>query len=70
MYACVCRGLTEADVRQVGSRGAVSPDLLVTVLGLDHASCCGRCLRRLDELIALADEGRDAQPSRESVASI
>jgi bacterioferritin-associated ferredoxin len=60
MYACVCLGLTEAEVRRVGRDGTVTPDALVHALGLDQATCCGRCLLELDNFVELAQEGREA----------
>jgi len=56
MYACVCLGLTDADVRHAGRAGAVTPDALVRVLGLDQATCCGRCLLHIEEFVDLARE--------------
>jgi bacterioferritin-associated ferredoxin len=56
MYACVCLGLTEADVRCAGRAGARTPDALVRVLGLDQATCCGRCLLQIDDFVDLARE--------------
>jgi bacterioferritin-associated ferredoxin len=56
MYACVCLGLTEADVRRAGRGGARSADSLIHVLGLDQATCCGRCLLQIEEFVDLACE--------------
>ena len=57
MYVCVCRGITEADVRGVGSRGVVAPEALIRVLGLDAEDCCGRCSDQIHEFVELAWEG-------------
>lgn len=57
MYACICREITEADVRRVGSAGVVTPDRLITVLGLDDAACCGRCVDGVEDFVALAWAG-------------
>lgn len=54
MYVCLCKGLTEADVRRAGQAGSVSCDALAATLGIDQQGCCGRCLRDIHELIALA----------------
>ena len=63
MYACVCLGLTEADVRTAGRAGAHSADSLVRVLGLDQATCCGRCLLHIEDFVDLAREQDFPQPS-------
>ncbi len=57
MYACICRGVTEAEVRQAGRAGVVSPGALISVLGLDDDACCGQCPERVQEFVALALEG-------------
>ena len=57
MYACLCRGLTEADVRRAGQAGALTPASLVPALGLDDAGCCGRCAEDIEVFVALAWEG-------------
>lgn len=56
MYVCGCRGITEADVRRAGEAGAITPDRLITVLGLAHPNCCGRCVDRIEQLVDLATE--------------
>jgi bacterioferritin-associated ferredoxin len=57
MYACICRGIAEADVRRVGRAGIVAPDALIAVLGLDDQRCCGRCAATIERFVALAWEG-------------
>jgi bacterioferritin-associated ferredoxin len=59
MYACLCRGLTDADVRRAGQAGALTPASLVPALGLDDAECCGRCAEDIDMFVTLAWEGVD-----------
>ncbi len=54
MYVCLCKGITEADVRELGCGGAWAPELLAATLGIDEESCCGRCARNIQELVALA----------------
>ncbi len=54
MYVCLCKGLTEADVRRAGQAGLLSCESLASALGIDQEGCCGRCLRNIDELVALA----------------
>jgi bacterioferritin-associated ferredoxin len=62
MYACVCLGITEEDVRRAGRGGAVTAEALVRVLGLDQATCCGRCLLQIEEFVDLARS--DLPPAR------
>jgi bacterioferritin-associated ferredoxin len=57
MFACICRRVTEADVRRAGVQGAVAGEALVNALGLDDERCCGRCLARVDEFVELALSG-------------
>jgi len=54
MYVCLCRGLTESDIQQVGQAGIVEAERLVEVLGLNDDECCGRCARDIQELVDLA----------------
>jgi bacterioferritin-associated ferredoxin len=53
MYACLCKGLRESEVREVVRSGASTPHELVIALGLDQRGCCGRCAREVDRLWAL-----------------
>ena len=57
MYACICKGITEDQVRGVGSLGITAPGALISVLALDDACCCGRCAAHIDEFVELAREG-------------
>ena len=57
MYACICRGITEAEVRQAGRAGLVSPDGLIRPLGLNDDACCGHCAERIQDFVAVALEG-------------
>ena len=59
MYVCLCKGLTESDIRRA-SGGSSSPDpqALLESLGLNDEQCCGRCPDRIDELLAIATGGR------------
>lgn len=64
MYACICRGITESDVRHAGAAGVTDPAALISALGLDDDRCCGRCARRIDEFVELAWQGADAAAAR------
>jgi bacterioferritin-associated ferredoxin len=54
MYVCLCKGLTESDVKQQVSRGCTTAEALVTALGLDDDACCGRCALEIDTYVTLA----------------
>lgn len=60
MYACVCKGITEREVRAVGREGIVSPAALIEVLGLDDDASCGRCAANVELFVELAWEGASA----------
>jgi bacterioferritin-associated ferredoxin len=59
MYACICRAITEAEVRRAGRAGVTSREDLIILFGLRDPSCCGRCVRQADRFVALATEGKD-----------
>jgi bacterioferritin-associated ferredoxin len=44
LYLCLCRAISENDVRRLGQMGVTSAKELVKVLGLNREECCGRCL--------------------------
>lgn len=54
MYVCLCKGITESMVREMGRASLLSPDTVTRELGIDEDDCCGRCLRHIKELVALA----------------
>jgi bacterioferritin-associated ferredoxin len=54
MYVCLCKGLTEADVRCAARSGCVAPESLIARLGLEDDDCCGRCAREIDAIVVLA----------------
>ena len=54
MYICLCKGITESDVCELGRAGLVCPDALASALGLDQEGCCGRCFKSIGDLAALA----------------
>ncbi len=57
MYLCICRAISEDDVREVGRTGVTEPKDLIDALGLNDYRCCGRCLRGVEEWVRLAREG-------------
>ena len=54
MYVCLCKGITESDVRKCGRAGCVSPEALMNVLKIDEEDGCGRCVGHMEELVTLA----------------
>lgn len=54
MYICLCRGVRESDVCELGRAGLVCPEALASTLGLDQEGCCGRCFKSIGKLAALA----------------
>ena len=54
MYVCLCKGLTESDVREAGREGCFTTRQIIAEFGLRDNGCCGRCARNIHELVALA----------------
>jgi bacterioferritin-associated ferredoxin len=54
MYVCLCKGLTESDVRRLAQAEMGTAEMLVDSLGLDDEECCGRCARDIHELASIA----------------
>lgn len=54
MYICLCKGVTDSDVRRLGRAGVVSPKALAAELGIDRDDCCGRCFASILNLATLA----------------
>ncbi|WHZ25035.1 MAG: hypothetical protein OJF47_004147 [Nitrospira sp.] len=54
MYVCLCKGLTESDVREAGRQGSVTTRQIIAEFGLREIGCCGRCAKNIHELVALA----------------
>ena len=54
MYVCLCKGITEADVREAGRAGVVMPCQLKARFGLKDAGCCGRCSKNIRGFVELA----------------
>ncbi len=57
MYVCLCQGITDARVRQLGRAGVTTPKALIESLGLDAEECCGYCRLHVDRLVAIARGG-------------
>ena len=43
MYVCICKGITEDELRAQLAARLGSADELIEVLGLDDPGLCGRC---------------------------
>lgn len=56
MYVCLCKGITESDLRAATPAGEAHPQAVIKLLGLDDDDCCGRCVENIDELTALVSE--------------
>lgn len=54
MYLCLCKGITESDVREAGRAGCVTPNQLKARFGLTEKDCCGRCAKHIREFVELA----------------
>jgi bacterioferritin-associated ferredoxin len=58
MYVCLCKGISDDDVRKLGEWGVTQPADLIAVLELDDAACCGRCVSEVDRFVEMACEAR------------
>ena len=54
MYVCLCKGITESEVREAGRAGLVMACQLKTRFGLKESGCCGRCSKNIREFVELA----------------
>lgn len=54
MYLCLCKGITESDVREAGRAGLVMPCQLRSKFGLKQSGCCGRCSKNIREFVEIA----------------
>lgn len=62
MYICICKGIKESDVRELGQAGTTCPRQLADSLGLnDKKNCCGRCIKNISKFVSLAEEEATCQ---------
>jgi len=54
MYICVCKGIKESDVEDLGRAGVTCPKQLAATLGIDDDDACGRCLDKIYDLVSIA----------------
>ena len=60
MYLCLCKGITDSDVREAGQAGIVMPSHLKAKFGLKETGCCGRCSKNIHEFVQIATSARQA----------
>ena len=60
MYLCLCKGITESDVREAGQEGIVMPGQLKAKFGLKDSECCGRCSKNIHEFVQIATSAHQA----------
>lgn len=63
MIFCICKNVTEAELRETAVQVAGDPERLAEALGLYSEECCGRCAEEV-ESIDLFDVGRQAARNR------
>lgn len=64
MYICICKGIKESDVRELGQAAITCPKQLVETLGLDDKkNCCGRCIKNISKFVEIAVEEVTLQKS-------
>ena len=54
MYLCLCKGITDSDVRCAGRAGIVMPCQIKAKFGLQDEGCCGRCCKNIQAFVELA----------------
>jgi bacterioferritin-associated ferredoxin len=54
MYVCLCKAITEGELKQFSDCGEACAAGLIRAFGLDDEMCCGRCAREIDDLVAVA----------------
>ena len=56
MFICICKGIRESDVQELGRVGITCPKKLTSSLELnDKKNCCGRCIKNISKFVALAE---------------
>jgi bacterioferritin-associated ferredoxin len=68
MYLCLCKGITDSDVREAGQAGIVMPCQLKAKFGLKEAGCCGRCSKNIHAFVQIATSAHQV-PSLNGVRS-
>jgi bacterioferritin-associated ferredoxin len=60
MYLCLCKGITDSDIREAGQAGIVMPCQLKAKFGLKDPGCCGRCSKNIHEFAEIAMSAQQA----------
>ena len=68
MYLCLCKGISDSDVREAGQAGIVMPCQLKAKFGLKEAGCCGRCSKNIHAFVQIATNAHQV-PSLNGVRS-
>jgi len=55
MYLCLCKGISDADVRQAARAGHTTAEALIAVLGLRDEECCGNCVDNIEDFVRIAE---------------
>ena len=63
MYICLCRGITEAQARELWRQGFTSAEALIEHLRLRDDEACGYCERHIDEFMAIAEGRPEPEPA-------
>ncbi len=69
MYVCLCKGLTESDVRGAGLSGCVTAHQIIAEFGLREHGCCGRCAKNICELVEMAKSELNMSFQKSSASS-
>ena len=57
MYVCICKGIRESDVHELGRTGMTCPKAIASSLGIDDKdNCCGRCIKKVGHFAKIAAE--------------
>ena len=64
MYLCLCKGITDSDVREAGQAGIVMPCQLKAKFGLKESGCCGRCSNNIHEFAQIAKSAHQPLPQQ------
>ena len=71
MYICVCKGIKESDVEDLGRAGITCPKKLAASLGIDDDDDnCGRCLDNMSDLVTIASREHECHRTPVQVTSV
>jgi bacterioferritin-associated ferredoxin len=62
MYLCLCKGITDSDVRNAARAGIVMPCQLKAKFGLKDVGCCGRCSKNIQAFVEIATSEHRLNP--------